>query len=168
MFGGSVGLGVGGKIWTCDLISIVLKVNSCEIENESCLKTLEIRSNYLEDRFDLEIEFTFKTMEIRSKIHFFLPTPNPTPPPNIGPHFNSKVVGLLVGGKFWTFDLISIVFKHDSFSRSNLSSRWFDLISNVFNRDSFMKWIWYLNWSKVQCLAVVLDWVWGEKFELVI
>ena len=139
-----------------------------EFENESCLKTLEIRSNYLEDRFDLEIEFTFKTMEIRSKVQFFLPTPNPTPPPNIGPHFNSKVVGLLVGGKFWTFDLISIVFKHDSFSRSNLSSRWFDLISNVFNRDSFMKWIWYLNWSKVQCLVVVLDWVWGEKFELLI
>ena len=46
-----------------------------EFENESCLKTLKIRSNYLEDKFDLEIELTFKTMEIRSKVQFFLPTP---------------------------------------------------------------------------------------------
>ena len=91
MFGGSVGLGVGGKIWTCDLISIVLKVNSFEIENESCLKTLEIRSIYLDDRFDLENEFTFKTMEIRSKVQIFPHTPNPTIPPNIGPYFNSDI-----------------------------------------------------------------------------
>ena len=62
-----------------------------EFENESCLETLEIRSNYLEDRFDLEIEFTFKTMEIRSKVQIFSPTPNPTLPPNIGPYFNSDI-----------------------------------------------------------------------------
>ena len=62
-----------------------------EFENESCLKTLEIRSNYLEDEFDLENEFAFKNLEIRSKVQIFYPTPNPTTPPNIGPYFNSDI-----------------------------------------------------------------------------
>ena len=46
--------------------------------NESRLKTLEIRSNHLEDKFDLENESCLKTMEIRSKVQNFPPTSNPT------------------------------------------------------------------------------------------
>ena len=73
------------------IIQFQYQFNIWILENESCLKTLEIRSNYLEDEIDLENEFTFKTLEIRSKVQIFLPTPMPTTPPNIGPYFNSDI-----------------------------------------------------------------------------
>ena len=87
------------------------------------MKTLEIRSNHLEDKFDLENESCLKTMEIRSKVQNFPLTSNPTTfELKWGPMFGGGV-GLGVGRKNWTFDLISIVLKVNSISRSNLSSR---------------------------------------------